>query len=524
MKLEVSRIQSSGFVEVMATHKDHEPLIWPTPAYGKVRLADQNAVFKGINAYWETLSEEALDAIWECYQNIHSNTRSITDSHFVANNIRFYVNRMYSFMPMDSFRHWMNIHGNLHVPSEIQDTINADSRYTDESQTYLKADYINLAIFSLALRPMIPVWGGYLDLINDNQKGKELESLGLIYDTELMTWPENTQGAKISVVEKLQRYIDERIRDNSISMDSTWKGMGSAEIPNLILAKVIVRRLTIAITDDPTATSVIASVHWYIRYCLNPNARTTADRVNDKRINTNAGDDDDKGSFIDAHKIKNKVTMGDAIAFEKGAERMALIVQDVDPTVDLKLLELCLDRISSVESMIIPQHSIRLAQWVNAKAVSPKAYSHIEKHYLHLLIAGAQSLLWHWGFIDVALLMQVERYVESGATGTALPIAAKSYPRVNPKYKDELNAAYPYLKPQRPKRGDTDPDSQNKNYASLAINDLTALIRNGNWVYHGPKELWNVSDQMRGHNLIALPQHIKTTLTDVVLHLANISK
>lgn len=519
MKLEVSKVQSSGFVEVQATHKDHDPLIWPTPAYGKVRLADPQGVFNSINAYWATLSEEKQDGIWDCYTRIHKVTRSVTDSFHVAANIRFYVNQLYGFMPMATFRHWMNIHGNLHVPSEIQDKITTDSRYTDESQTYLKNDYINLAVFSLALRPMLPIWGAYMDLINDNQKGRELESLGLIYDTELMSWP-----GEFGVVEKLQRYIDERIRDNSIAMDSTWRGLGSAEIPNIILAKVVVRRLTIAVTNDPAATSVIASVHWYIRYCLNPTARTTADRVNDKRITSQAGDDDDKISFIDAHKIKQKMVIGDAVAFEEAAMLPALIAQEVDPTIDLQLLEFCLSSIPDNEPFALSPHQLRLAQWVNAKAMSAKAYAHIEKPYLHMLVATAQSLLWHWGLIDVALLMQVERYVERGATGTSLPIAAKSWPRVNPKYKEELNEAFPHLKPMRPRPRDPNPDDRNVNYVSLAVNNLTTDIRGGNWIYRGPKELWKVSDQPKGHRVIALPQQIKTLLTDVVLHLAKISK
>ena len=178
MRLEVSKVQSSGFVEVSARHKDHDPLIWPAGAYGKVRLNDPTAVFNEINAYWEMCAPEVQDMIWECYAAANATIRSVVDSHYVAQNVRFYVNKMYSLMPMESIKRWLLIHGNLHVPSEIQDSITEGSRYTDEGQTYLKTDYINLAIFSLAIRPMLPIWGAYIDLINDNQKGKELEALG----------------------------------------------------------------------------------------------------------------------------------------------------------------------------------------------------------------------------------------------------------------------------------------------------------------------------------------------------------
>jgi hypothetical protein len=518
MKLTVSKVQSTGFVEVTAWHKDHDPLVWAAGAYGKVRLADPTGVFNEINAYWATCHEEIQDALWECYKGIHAVTRSVTDSFYVAQSVRFYVNKMYSLMPMESFKHWLLLQGRLHVPNEIQDSITEGSRYTDEGQTYLKSDYINLAIFSLAIRPMLPVWGAYIDLINDNQKGKELEALGLASDTEMMDWPEH-----FSVYEKLQRYIDERINDNSISMASTWKGLSSSEIPKLILAKVIVRRLTIAVMSDPQATSIISSVHWYIRYCLNPADRTTAERVNDKKIDSKSGDEDDKTSFIDAHKIKQKVVIGDATAFEEDATRPALLAQKVDPTIDLQLLEKCLACIPKVEDYPLEVHQKRLAQWVLAKAFSAKAFPHIEKQYIHNLVATAQALLWHWGFIDIALIMQVSRYVEEGITGTALPIATKSWPRIQPKYKEDLNVAFPFLKPMRPRPGDSNPNERHTNFTIISITNITMEIRSANWVYHGPKALWDVSDQPKGHNIIAMPQHFKNLLTDMTLHLAKIN-
>jgi len=519
MRLAVSRVKGTGFDEVTATHKNHDPLIWAAGAYGKVRLADPVGVFNEINSYWETCHPDVLDAIWDCYVGIHAVTRSVSDSFYVAQSIRFYVNKMYNLMPMESFKHWLLLSGRLHVPNEIQDSITEGSRYTDEGQTYLKSDYINLAIFSLGIRPMLPVWGAYIELINDNQKGKELDALGLIMDTELVDWP--TIG---SVFEKLQRYIDERINDNSISMASTWKGLGSSEIPKLILAKVIVRRLTIAVMCDPQATSIISSVHWYIRYCLNPADRTTAERVNDKKIDSKSGEDDDKTSFIDANKIKVKVVIGDATTFEEDTLRPALLAQKVDPTIDLTLLDQCLACIPNVEDYPLEVHQKRLAQWVMAKAFSPKAYPHIEKQYIHKLVAVTQALLWHWGMIDVALIMQVSRYIEEGITGTSLPIATKSWPRIQPKYKEALNEAFPFLKPMRPRPGDTNPHERHTNYTIIAITNITTEIRSANWVFHGPKALWNVSDQPKGHNIIAMPQQFKNLLTDLALHLAAINK
>ncbi|MNL43342.1 hypothetical protein D3C87_1658500 [compost metagenome] len=119
--------------------------------------------------------------------------------------------------------------------------------------------------------------------------------------------------------------------------------------------------------------------------------------------------------------------------------------------------------------------------------------------------------------------MQVSRYVEEGITGTALPIATKSWPRIQPKYKEDLNVAFPFLKPMRPRPGDSNPNERHTNFTIISITNITMEIRSANWVYHGPKALWDVSDQPKGHNIIAMPQHFKNLLTDMTLHLAKIN-
>lgn len=518
MRLEVSQVQSSGFVEVTAYHGD-EKLVWSTKAYSKVKLENPKRIFDEINAFWEWAGPEVQHAVWECYKQIKANLDMVADNWHIGHNVRFYVNQMYAHMPMERFKQWLLTVGNLHIPPDIQDRITEDSRYKDADQTYLKSDYINLATVGLAVRPMVPIWGEYIDSVSENDQQKELEALGLMHGTEVLNWPYDS-----TAVDKLLNYINQRIDDQAIPMASLWKGMGSAEIPSMMLARAIVRRLTIIPMCDSSGMSIIANIFWYVRSNLKPVDRTTADRVNDKRVEgSGGGDEEDKTSFIEAHKIKHKITLGDAAGFENYARNMAGMAQKIDPSVDLNLLQLCMRQIMVVENKPIAEHQIRLAQWVMARAYSAKAYNHIPKESINQLLATSQALLWHWGFLDIAVLMQVEQYMQPGQSAPFLTASARSGSRIPPKYKEELDILFPHKKPQRVKN-DADIEARTENYAAIAINNVTAAIRQATWIYHGPADLHRLAGQEAGQNLVIVGNDLKSRITELVIHLARLNQ
>ncbi|MFO5689478.1 hypothetical protein, partial [Klebsiella pneumoniae] len=61
--------------------------------------------------------------------------------------------------------------------------------------------------------------------------------------------------------------------------------------------------------------------------------RSTADRVNDKRPDKGGIDDDDKTSFIEWHKTKQRVTPGDIVAYNLDALDVVKPVHKIDDTV-----------------------------------------------------------------------------------------------------------------------------------------------------------------------------------------------
>lgn len=524
MQLLVSAIQGSGFTEVTAEHLGKK-LAFTTKIYCKVKLADQQRVFKEINAYWEFLGDETQQKIWECYERIHGILNMSLDTTRVAMSLRHYLREMYTHMPMNGMRRWLTTLGNLFIPHEIERKITAESRYTKKDQTYLEHEYIIKATMALAMRPMIPIFGEYLESSSEFDQNKETEVLGLLHDCEVANWPVNEVGPHGEEVDtafdKLAGYVQFCVEDEPTTLARLWKGMSTVEVPVHLRSKVLVRRLTIVPLDDITSFSIVANTYRYVRSIISPAERTTAERVNEKKPES-GGDEDDKTSFLEANKTRHAVPPGDIEAFNLDTYDHVKLAQKVDPTIDLEKLKQCIEAIPNVSNVSINPHQVKLAQWVMARAFPARAFYHINKMAAHNMLATAQAVLWHWGFLDVAVFLQVE-LLKQGESGSQFQLGStRTNSRIPNRYKDDLAEVFPHQKaPQYTSAG---VPARVDNMAGMAINTATASIHASNWGYRGPKQLYVESKQPDKGGVLVIPQTIKATLTELVLHLGRLNQ
>ncbi len=533
MQFDVTQFQKNGFVEMGIVHKG-ETLVFSTSTFGKVNLPNQEKVFDGINAYFKTLSEDDQDHIFMTYKNIREILTETIDMLQVIRYLRAYVNELYERMPLDGICKWLLTYGNLYIPAppEVYDVLPEDSVYNtrrQREQTYLKADYINLATLAMAVRPLIPIWGEFID-----QGGygigaidqKELEAVSLITDTELIYWPsvpeDTSDEAELdSAFGKLHRHISLTTSDQEFEPNNIWRGRNSEDVPTQAHAKVLVRRLTIMdLTDHASGHNIVANIYQYVKNNLKSSDRKPSDQIKNKRDETYQRDEDDKSSFIEDYKTKVRISKGDIALLNKASREIETIARTVDPTYDPAKLNICLGMIDKLYKERPYGHQIELAQWVLAKGFSPKAFGHIRKSNLVRLFACAQALLWHWGYVDLATLMTVRQINVTDEQTPYITAHTRTNTRILGKFADDLAQYYPHNKPQRVSKNS---DGKGVNFASANITNLTKTILGGNWKYVGVKELLKESGQPAGRNILVVPPTIKNRLSELAIHLAQIN-
>lgn len=526
MRFAVSNVQGNGFTEVQITHGD-VVLTWAAGAYSKVKLADPNRVFKELNEYLEQVDLITHNKIFQSFEEIHKLFRMGFDPGMIVASLVHHIGEIYKCLPMNRLRRWLMTIGNLHIPADIQDTITQDSRYNKREQTYLKSDYINIATMALGLQAMIPVFGEYINQCTDQDLYKENNVVGLIAETEMANWPlgeKDLMGEDIpTVFDKLAGYIKYCVDNEPLSLASAWLGLSSTDKRVLLQSKVLVRRLTIIPLNDPSSHSIVANVFRYVMTNMTPAERSTADRVAKKLPEGGGGDDEDKTSFIESHKTKGRISPGDIEAYNIDAMDYELLAEEVDPTICKEKLRQCINCVNQVGSIEIRPHQILIAQWVMAKAFPSRAFYHISKLPVNYLLATSQALLWHWGFKDVAMLMQVEPLRHGEHNSTTQLSQPRQGSRIANRFRPQLDELYPHMKLQKvPQNGSETPKPENM--AGLAINSCNQSIRSSNWVYHGPDQLFEECNQVTHNRVLIIPQTIKHTITEVVIHLAQINQ
>lgn len=520
MRLDISEHQGSGFREVTMSHKG-ESIRWQTPTYIRVKITGSGDPFAEINAFWEWSGAKVQDQVWSILSDIKHDMENIVEPYHIARHTTAHLRRLYEVMTLDRMHTWLMTVGGLYFPERKVIPKPPDVARAPNNKYYTD-DYANLAAISLALRPMIAVWGEYIEnggQGNGSDMYKEIEAKELLNGTAVMQWPD-----KEPALDKVERYVAGIARDKKVSLTTLWKGMGTTEIPDWLLSLVMVRRLTIVpLTEVGESHSLIANVHHYASSKMDPDSRNNANRVNKKNPDKEGRDEDDKTSVMEEYKVKQKISDGDVVTFEIATENPALLARKVDSTIDLDLLKTCMDCIDSMNNVEISDHQVRLTQWVMAKAYSPRALAYIGKRPVIRLMATAQALLWHWGYHNLALLLLVERInpTNRNAAGLTGRLGAGTRLHIKQQYRDALMTLYPHIRPLKPK----DVGTPHKGNVTIdAINNLTRDIMLGDWYYRGPTELHRLAGQTEGRHHLVVPTTTKEDLTKLTIELAERNK
>tara|TARA_B100002019_G_scaffold286201_1_gene296296 strand:+ start:3658 stop:5298 length:1641 start_codon:yes stop_codon:yes gene_type:complete len=523
MRFLISSQSGTGFTEVTTEHNGRS-LTWVVKFYTKVQLTDPSEVFMGINQYLETLPDEVLDAIFEIYVEMKEILEETYEGSEMVIPLQTCIKQLYSMVPMESIRKWIIFNYPVYIP-EIPDTLT--DRYMNRDETYIKADYFDLVVFSLATRFMIPVWGEYITrggAGNGGELYKELDALSLVSGTEMMKWPlDNGTPGSLPARDKLMRYIEIKAERNTTSLADLFGGMSCFDIPARLLATVILRRLTIVpLTpqgSDGEGKNIVANLHHYVDQRLRPNDKR-AGSVNPKMKDSEGADPDDKTSVAEQYKIRQKVSDGDIMAFQVEAQRQLLLATKVDPSFDPVILDKVNEYRHEFDNIHLSNHQLTLAQWALAKAYPPRAFEDVDMKAINNLVATAQALYWHWGLYDIAILMTVEKVRFSDEDSPGLSPLAKPTSRFKNEILEDFMQAFPHFFPQSGK----DAKDVKGNVAFIGVSTVLQEMFEASWYYRGNPELYALSSQNPDSRTIIVQTTIRQTLHAAVMKIVSLNQ
>lgn len=517
------------FSYVIVSHRNRS-IAFDLKIYAAQKTGTVDAVFDYINRYLQTLPEDVQDNIFECYSEAKRCLDDVIDQTHMHLRLTRIVTRLYKLIDLEDITQWCRKHARIRIPPTIKDTYDEldisgrGNRDVYEQTTYLRSDYEALIYTAVAMRAMIPIWSEYCAIDRDMDEGKgkfaEYRTLGLMKNTAIMKSP---------AVIRLRDYIARsEIKDNnpmggnrmaSLRMAAALGGLlGSSELPDWMLANVIIRKLAVcelSSTGDDSS-NVISVIFHYVSNTLKGLERKFDTRVRNK-VKPTESDDDDNKSLLETYKVKQEISDGDLMVLSIYTEDPIRVAQRLIPEIDANLVQVFYDHLIKRTDYQPEVAQIALLRYLMSPLIPPRSIDNINKMSIISCLSAAQAMLWQSNRPMLALLLTSMPTVNRmGLLMGGQDLSGK----IPKEIQDELNVIYRH----HPQRNSKERDRRS-NVAYRAIDAIAMEISKCHWTASVPNGLssFGYTEQMdlvdnQGH--LNIPLDFRSHLADLVIYLA----
>lgn len=468
--------------KVLNIHVEHDKQSFDVMfnAYLKTTLKDADGFFKEINAYFEQLPLNIQQSLFDVYKDINDAFDDVMNYQVLYEELKTLVARFYSLIPWGHYVGWLQRSIQLNMPQDgsvPDDFTGLNERHYKRETTYVKSEYWELIALSMYLRPMIGVFGRYMDISTAGTNMKEYKAYKLLDKSEIKN---------LAPMKQFIEYVEALVSRESIPTSSIIGGLGTSELPLWLVSRTIVRKVAVTHQED----NIIKIVYTYITQQLKSLNSKFKGLVRDKRVD-GGGNEEDNISVFENIKVKQVISDGDLVVLSTYTEDYVKLAHLVDPTVDPARVELCVQNARTGMAKRSEVHQKTLTQWVMSHVLPPKAIPTLNKQALLRSIGITQSILWHWGFLDLALLLTVERVITDHMVFTP-----NTRSNLSKHYPIEFAKLYPHYR--EPTSRNKDVRHQNVAYIAIEGKDssndpkkrgLAGHITAETWKPNGPKPL-----------------------------------
>ena len=514
MKLTLSSELSRS--EIVMTHQGHE-LIWNTSPFERTELSSDTDTFKQINDYWNRLPSQQQDAIFELYARIRYILDDAQTLDQVTKELQPLIAELLDvYHDLENVHDWCWFYSDLAIPHTVADSVNfEEGGSSTEDKTYLKRDYKKLVALAVVLRVMVPIWGEFIF--------RTRSECGTTYKEYYAERLLNYSRIKNSeAIEKLTNYIVKQLPPDRSNAGAILGCIGSDDFPSFMLARVLVRRLCVGdITGiNPNAT-ILTFIYKYIRQKNSSNrgnqrlgsSSNFNDNIREKFPETGGESDDgeNKLSKLEGYKIQEELSRGDVQTIRYFLSDPIWVLKDVQPDLDMNLLQQSLNCIKPLEAEIIDPAQLAILQWVLKPAISPEGLATVNKKGLLKAIAIVQAVLWHRGHKELAALCSA--YSKQVDEHKILTVESRA--RIPRDLQEEIRVLFPFNKRSSGKSK----QAKVTNPCLAAIDKIADGLCAREWVLTLPEPWLADLGSEAGNRKYIAPSDIKIKLANLIISL-----
>jgi hypothetical protein len=191
-----------------------------------------------------------------------------------------------------------------------------------------------------------------------------------------------------------------------------------------------------------------------------------------------AGPIEDNSSVWSMYKMKESITAGELVIIQLYVNDYHTCAEAIDPNYSRDRLELCINHINTIENFDPTRAQKGLAAWIMSTVIAGVVIDMFDMETLKNNMAIAQTILWEWGFLDLAIMLTARK------DQTAI-IQELSKAKVTSENREILDVINPYLLPD-PKKDD---QLFVANSAQRGIEEIIKEFMRADWFIDCPKQL-----------------------------------
>jgi len=420
-----------------------------TPEKYVGKLSD--VLFVEINGYWQTLTTKELDKIFAIYESIFE---SIIEAPTQAERhveMRDGITKL-----LDTYHDYDNVFKFMEG-KEVISTDNVkesfDSTVHDKisrATTYIKEEYRGLAIITIILRAVAPIWNltARMTTVANEKAGKvyyEMEMFSTLANTQLINSPPFRRLEEFvnAIWDKFENGKHKQEAKNSI-LSSVVAGLGTSDIPNYLLATSVVNKLAVReVNTFRDEGDLITHVYQRID--------TEVKKLKDKfarlkpKMASRSGEDEDKTGYLESFRTREEVRRDVHMLVQHYFYDYRTAKRALDEDIPASLVKMCIDSFNRFKPQPIRPDQLIIVQWVMAKIVQHRSIPHIDRFAMIHAMAITQAALIHWHLRDIAVLMSS---APAAATHESILITTP-FDTVTNDVRQRLAATYPYYRHSR---------------------------------------------------------------------------
>lgn len=479
MRIDIAEMSIKGISRISITHKGEQQQI-EAGSYTSAAIIGREALFKEVNEFLATLSEEDQDRLWELYSTAIGQLASeeMQSSFMIRSSIENIVKEIYKVASYEALSDYV-ARARLLIPSDVKEHFEefAESGNRNyRNRTYIRSDYQDMVVLALGLRFVVPLWGVYIQnvaAVNGNGF-KESEAVKLIELAGVDRWP-----PYVRMVEFIEASVDKEV-----SMTMAMATLSSEEIPRHLMSMALVRKISIGpLSTDVEKESLARILFNYVtgtQQRMDSRFQSVTGVVQAKRNRLDRGDEDNS-SVWDEFSQATEITEGDRQLIEVYTERTGDILAKIEPKVSISRAQQCISIVSRRDSRPVLSFQKALTFWV-IRTISPESRDLLQKLTHFRLMGIAQAILDQWGYPELAVLVAAEEYIDEGGD-VFMPSEVRN--KITKQQLEILDKQYPYWRQETRRQ---DPGKRN-NVAVIAIDQVVEWMSGRAWKPHAPRDI-----------------------------------